>query len=101
VFAFGYDSQGGGRVSFQAVLRREWQHIKKAVFQNKLDLGLHCLRHTFAVKLYQHSFDPLLVQNLMGHKSYSSTEKYLKYADETKQLEVSRRLYEERVLKCQ
>jgi len=41
---------------------------------------LHCLRHTMAVELYQRSKDIQLVQQVLGHKSLTSTMTYQQYA---------------------
>lgn len=96
--ALGYDLRGGKIQSFKATLRHDWQVIKRRVFGGKLKLGLHALRHTFALTAYRASNDPLLVKNLLGHRSYSSTEKYLVYVNEDKQINVSRGLYEKKAV---
>lgn len=39
-------------------------------------LKFHALRHTFATRLYHDTNDPLLVKQLLGHRSLKSTEVY-------------------------
>lgn len=41
-----------------------------------LPLKFHCLRHTFAMRLYEASRDLFLVQQKLGHRSVKSTEVY-------------------------
>ena len=41
------------------------------------DVTLHTMRHTFAARLVQNNVDPLSVQELLGHKNFSSTRVYL------------------------
>lgn len=40
------------------------------------DLRFHDLRHTFASRLAQNGVDPYTVQKLMGHTSFSTTQRY-------------------------
>jgi integrase len=40
------------------------------------DLRFHDLRHTFASRLAQNGIDPYTVQKLMGHTSFSTTQRY-------------------------
>ena len=42
------------------------------------DVKLHSLRHTFASMMLETGMDPYDLQNLMGHKKFSTTEIYLK-----------------------
>jgi integrase/recombinase XerD len=42
-------------------------------------LGVHCLRHTFAIKLFKHSRDIKLVQTCLGHRSIQNTMVYADY----------------------
>jgi len=39
-------------------------------------LKFHALRHTFATRVYHDTNDPLLVKQLLGHRSLKSTEVY-------------------------
>lgn len=41
-----------------------------------LDVTFHTLRHTFATRLAQHNVNVLAIQELLGHKSISMTERY-------------------------
>lgn len=94
VVALGYGSEGGSVATFKSVLRRSWQVVKRRVFGDRLKLGLHSLRHTFALKVYSITKNPLAVQNVLGHKSFKNTEKYLRYADEPLQIAATRSIYE-------
>jgi integrase len=40
------------------------------------DLHWHDLRHTFASRLAQAGVDPYTIQRLMGHKSFTTTQRY-------------------------
>lgn len=44
------------------------------------DVTLHTMRHTYAARLVQNNVNPLIVQELLGHKSFSSTRVYLHLA---------------------
>ena len=95
VVALGYGSKNGTVQSFKASLRASWQVIKRKVWGNTLNLGLHCLRHTYTVNVFEATGrDIRKTQFVMGHKSISSTEKYLPYVDESEILEITRRMYE-------
>lgn len=41
------------------------------------DVSLHTIRHTYAARMLQHGIDPISVQELLGHKNFSSTRIYL------------------------
>ena len=43
----------------------------------------HDLRHTFASRLAQAGVDPYTVQKLMGHKSFSTTQRYAHHYTES------------------
>lgn len=45
--------------------------------------SLHCLRHRFATRLYQGTHDLVVVQQLLGHASVSTTQRYLALPSET------------------
>ena len=47
--------------------------VKKAGLE---DLRFHDLRHTFASRLAQSGVDPYTIQRLMGHKSFTTTQRY-------------------------
>jgi len=95
VEALGYSSKGGKVQSFKAALRASWQVVKQRVFGGSFDLGLHCLRHTFTMGVFEATGrDIRTTQLVMGHKSISSTEKYLPYTSEEEIISVTRGLYE-------
>lgn len=48
--------------------------------------GVHCLRHTFAVKLYLNCHDIHAVKTALGHVAISNTIKYLEYVENVKTL---------------
>lgn len=96
VEALGYHSEGGNVETFKSILRRDWIVIRKRVFGAGFKLSLHALRHTFCVHHHKAGQDPRLTQMAMGHKSFQSTEKYLNYQNEPKQLAVTKGLYETR-----
>ncbi len=97
--ALGYGGETDNLHTTKAMLRRAWSIVKKRAWPegDAPLLGLHCLRHTFAVTLYKKTRDPLLVQRMLGHKSFASTQKYLVYADEDRQLLATRSLYEKEI----
>jgi len=41
--------------------------------------GLHCLRHTFAIRLYKRTKDIRLVQRALGHRWLTTTEIYMQF----------------------
>jgi integrase len=43
----------------------------------------HELRHTFASRLAQAGTDPYTIQKLMGHKSFTTTQKYAHHYSES------------------
>lgn len=95
VDALGYSSKNGTVQSFKSSLRASWQTIKRKVWGGSVNLGLHCLRHTYTVNVFEATGrDVRKTQLVMGHKSISSTEKYLPYIEESEILEITRRMYE-------
>jgi len=48
-----------------------------------VDFRFHDLRHTFASRLAQAGVDPYTVQKLMGHKSFSTTQRYAHHYTES------------------
>jgi len=51
--------------------------------------GVHCLRHTFGVRLCMNCGDVHTVQTALGHKNYQSTEIYLRFVESQKKLRAS------------
>jgi len=47
------------------------------------DFRFHDLRHTFASRLAQAGVDPYTIQKLMGHKSFSTTQRYAHHYTES------------------
>ena len=78
----------GGRISELLSLQigDVWQNrknvhemLKKAFIAAGLNgkLATHSLRKSFAQRVYEHSGDIYLVQELLGHKSVETTQKYI------------------------
>jgi integrase len=75
------------------------QALQKAGIQ---ELRFHDLRHTFASRLAQNGIDPYSIQKLMGHSSFSTTQRYAHHFVESLRrgidsLEISRQERHERV----
>ena len=62
-------------------MNRQTAHemLKKAYEKAGLNgkLAMHSLRKSFAQRVYEHSGDIYLVQELLGHKNVSTTQKYI------------------------
>ena len=58
------------RTQFERAARRLIAHVIGR------PLKFHSLRHTFAMRVYAETSDPLLVKQLLGHRSIKSTEVY-------------------------
>lgn len=71
--------QGASHESFKRILRMKWDEFKSRhpVFK---PYSLHSLRGGFALTVYKHERDPLLVQQLLGHRAITSTMAYLRQA---------------------
>jgi site-specific recombinase XerD len=61
-----------------------WRILREACATNELTgkLGTHCLRKTFANKVYhQLGFDLIRTKRALGHQQISNTERYLSFAE--------------------
>ena len=62
-----------------------WKILRDAVTTNELTgkLGTHCMRKTFANRVYQRlNHDLVKTQRAMGHKNINSTVAYLSFVEE-------------------
>ncbi len=61
-----------------SVFPTQWRRFCRRVTEEVLGepVRFHCLRHTFAMRVYSVTKDLLLVQKLLGHKHVRSTEVY-------------------------
>jgi integrase len=61
-----------------------WRILREACEANELTgkLGTHCMRKTFAQKVYhQLGFDLIRTKRALGHQQISNTERYLSFAE--------------------
>ncbi len=63
----------GRQVNFRTLRSAFEDALKKAGIQN---FRFHDLRHTFATRLAQNGVDPYTIQKLMGHTSFTTTQRY-------------------------
>lgn len=63
------------------------EHREPVVFEH---LHPHAFRHTFATRCFEKGLDPLFVQSIMGHVSYSTTVSYTHILDDLRQREVEK-----------
>ena len=64
----------GGRLTARSVARMLDRYIKR--FSKKRGISPHSLRHTFATHLLDEGADLRAIQEMLGHKSLSSTQRY-------------------------
>lgn len=69
-----FEGQGGGRYSTESVYRVFKTALKKAGIMK--EVGVHCLRHSYATHLHENGLDIRYIQELLGHKSSRTTEIY-------------------------
>lgn len=67
---------------------RMFRHIWSLVTPNK-NKGLHSLRHTMGVKLYNNCENIHAVKTMLGHKNIQNTMVYLDYVESSKKLKTS------------
>ena len=69
-----FEGQHGGRYSVESVYQVFKQALRKAGI--KKEVGVHCLRHSYATHLHETGLDIRYIQELLGHKSTKTTEIY-------------------------
>lgn len=62
------------------VSRKFRNYLRKAGISG---MKLHCLRHTFATRLYEQGFDLSIIQQFLGHKDIRTTQVYAKATPQT------------------
>ncbi len=64
----------------QLVFPLSYQRLRQIwLFYRPTDKKFHCLRHTFAIRLYKKTKDIRLVQVALGHRSIANTMVYADY----------------------
>lgn len=69
-----FEGQGSGKYSVESVYNVFKQALRKAGI--KKEVGVHCLRHSYATHLHENGLDIRYIQELLGHKSTRTTEIY-------------------------
>lgn len=65
-------------ISSETVSRRFKKYVSTFGFYNKNEsIHFHCLRHTYAVSMLNQGCNIFLLKKLLGHKSFSSTARYI------------------------
>lgn len=60
-------------------------------FRPNRNKGVHALRHTFGVRLYNNCKDIHVVKNALGHKSLTNTQIYLDFVEGQKAMKIASR----------
>jgi integrase len=77
-----FRSRKGGNRPISPV--QAWRILREACEANELTgkLGTHCMRKTFANKVYhQLSYDLIRTKRALGHQNIRNTERYLSFAE--------------------
>ncbi|MBS0011218.1 MAG: tyrosine-type recombinase/integrase [Bacteroidales bacterium] len=69
-----FEGQKEGKYSAGSVYKVFCQAAKRAGIDR--DIGVHCLRHSYATHLHEGGLDIRYIQELLGHKSSKTTEIY-------------------------
>ena len=69
-----FEGQSGGKYSAESVYSVFKRSLRLAGI--KKDVGVHCLRHSYATHLHEGGLDIRYIQELLGHKSTRTTEIY-------------------------
>lgn len=69
-----FEGQTGGRYSAESVYKVFKDAMQRAGIEK--DVGVHCLRHSYATHLHEKGLDIRYIQELLGHKSTRTTEIY-------------------------
>jgi integrase len=78
-----FRSRKGGNRPISPV--QAWRILREACEANELTgkLGTHCMRKTFAQKVYhQLGYDLIRTKRALGHQNISNTERYLSFAED-------------------
>lgn len=68
------------RMSIRAMQERLGHWCRQIGFRH---INVHRLRHTYATRLANQNISSMILKDLMGHSSFSTTQKYFKLSDET------------------
>ena len=69
-----FEGQTGGKYSVESVYSVFKQSLRRAGIHK--DVGVHCLRHSYATHLHESGLDIRYIQELLGHESTRTTEIY-------------------------